>query len=686
MQELDGPDWQTAAATLWRLECQRAVPKLFALLTDDPNVDVREDAASKALLDIGRPAFQHAMGILRRGEYEERRTWRLLSCLPAVEVSLLITAAADPSVEVRVAIARLLPSFHAYLAVLPTHLKLLEDRNPIVRLEAVESLSHVKEPEDQLAPALLEILKNPLESDRLRDAAGNAIGYLKPSVAVCVLKEELGNRDAVVRRIATYALSKLEEKSREAVPRLEKLLRDPDEDVRIGALFALEKIGATLACLMPAIEFLEAGKKVSTAASVVSQLGPAGAPAVPALIRDLERSPPGSRIDTIHALGQIGLAASAAVLLLHREFADESSSNARVWAARALGRIGPAALDGGELFVEFGLRDDPWGCRDGLVLLGTAAVPAVIRALHSQDPKLRALAAEYLGGFGPAAGQAVPDLSVCLADTEPQPAEKAAWALGRIGPPASSAVPALVALLGRIFEEQISCDQEVIAESLGRIGVKDDPVPALLRRMATRDGTWFNAHALLALGRLGVNDDETVKLLRAGLGYYDLPVSYCSAHALLYLHISDERVDVALAAAWSEYDLRFTLLKLHAGGFPREVKRVLPSLVECLGDEESIDALVANRLAELGPEGKSVLVALQEAKTRLLEQRQAWAAENRVFDSGGSHLTGRNIADALKAIDAAIESISQKDASTSHDQAPEPSRRTSSDSVRWTPA
>jgi hypothetical protein len=280
-----------------------------------------------------------------------------------------------------------------------------------------------------------------------------------------------------------------------------------------------------------------------------------------------------------------------------------------------------------------------------------------------EDAELRALAAEYLGGFGPAAGQAVPDLTAQLAG-DPQAAEKAAWALGRIGPSARGAVPALVALLERILEEQIGCDREVVAESLGRIGVKDPPVPALLKRLARSEGQWFHPQALLALGRLGVDDDETRKLLRQGLAYDvydDERVAYASAHALLHLGIRDQEVEGALVSAWSMEDSRLDMLRLHAG-FPAEMKRILPQLVTSLSGGDLV-APLARRLAEVGPEARSALPALKEARARLLEQRAYWAQSP--IDSGGSHLKGREIAEALGAVDAAIESISSAGASTS---------------------
>jgi hypothetical protein len=184
--------------------------------------------------------------------------------------------------------------------------------------------------------------------------------------------------------------------------------------------------------------------------------------------------------------------------------------------------------------------------------------------------------------------------------------------------------------------------------------------------MALKEGKWFNAQALLALGRLGVSDDDTVNLLRQGLAYDEVPVRYCSAQALLHLGIRDQSVEDVLLAASSDMDWRFELLKLHAG-FPGEAKRILSQLVNWLGEEgETTVELLARRLAEIGPEARSALAALEQARARLLEQERYWAESP--IDSGGSHLKGQRIADALKALDAAIESATRPGAATSREQ------------------
>ena len=57
--------------------------------------------------------------------------------------------------------------------------------------------------------------------------------------------EDLGSRDPAVRRSAAYALGKFTTKAIDAVPRLERALRDKDNGVRAAAANALGEIGPT---------------------------------------------------------------------------------------------------------------------------------------------------------------------------------------------------------------------------------------------------------------------------------------------------------------------------------------------------------------------------------------------------------------------------------------------------------
>lgn len=92
-------------------------------------------------------------------------------------------------------------------------------------------------------------------------------------------------------------------------------------------------------------------------------------------------------------------------------------------------------------FKEWGVRET---AADALARIGTAAVPALIDALHDPNPDVRSRAAGAIARMGPPAKEAVPNLIVALADPDWKVRRSAARALGQIGAGAAEAVPALI--------------------------------------------------------------------------------------------------------------------------------------------------------------------------------------------------------------------------------------------------
>ena len=83
--------------------------------------------------------------------------------------------------------------------------------------------------------------------------------------------------------------------------------------------------------------------------------------------------------------------------------------------------------------------------------LASAQVPSevarLITQLRDESPTVRGAAAHALGGIGPAAKDAVPELAKLLKDPDADVRRAAAHALGGIGPAAKDAVPELAKLL-----------------------------------------------------------------------------------------------------------------------------------------------------------------------------------------------------------------------------------------------
>jgi hypothetical protein len=84
----------------------------------------------------------------------------------------------------------------------------------------------------------------------------------------------------------------------------------------------------------------------NAAAYAISGMGPAAAPAVPALIAALDDPDPAVRFPVTVALGEIGPAASAAVPRLKKMMDEDVNDEVAAAARRALRHIQPEALSG----------------------------------------------------------------------------------------------------------------------------------------------------------------------------------------------------------------------------------------------------------------------------------------------------------------------------------------------------
>src|SRR5262245_43765808 len=74
-----------------------------------------------------------------------------------------------------------------------------------------------------------------------------------------------------------------------------------------------------------------------------------------------------------------------------------------------------------------------------LIRLGEPAVPGLLEMLHSEDPRLRKVAATTVYGLGAKAGAAAPAVAAMLGDPDPALRLSAAMALESMGPPAAPA-------------------------------------------------------------------------------------------------------------------------------------------------------------------------------------------------------------------------------------------------------
>lgn len=142
-----------------------------------------------------------------------------------------------------------------------------------------------------------------------------------------------------------------------------------------------------------------------TAIDVLETLGPAAAPAAPALVRALADSNQFVRWAAARTLGKIGpVEALTAVPALGKLLADPEL-DVRLAAAATLERYGPDAQ---------------------------TTVPALIKALTSRETDMRVAATRTLATIGIPAQAAIPALTAALADPEPHVRKSAVEALDKL--------------------------------------------------------------------------------------------------------------------------------------------------------------------------------------------------------------------------------------------------------------
>jgi hypothetical protein len=186
------------------------------------------------------------------------------------------------------------------------------------------------------------------------------------------------------------------------------------------------------------------------ALATLARLGPVSQPAIPRLIAMLDEPDPSWELRTLAArvLGQNGPAARAALPKLRAELAGvklvEATGRYRDALAAAIREIAgdgdPALVAYAERLAQALSSWDAWTrveAARALAPLGSVAgpaVPALRRSLLTDDqPKVRALAADALGGMGPGARVALPDLEKALGDSDRTVRQRAASAIKSIG-------------------------------------------------------------------------------------------------------------------------------------------------------------------------------------------------------------------------------------------------------------
>ena len=342
-------------------------------------------------------------------------------------------------------------------------------------------------------------------------------------------------------------------------------------------------------------------REARDAFDVREDLAALGAPAVPVLIRALEKEGDDVRRHVLVALDRMGPAALQAVPALIRLLDDgKASLKVRETAAMVLGSIGPAAEH---------------------------AVPALLRGLQSKHAQLPNFCAGALGEMGPAGARAVPPLVEMARKGQPG----ALLALEAMGPQVPGVIPALIEILNcrtdpPEFELGI---RSASARVLARLGpTAGHAIPALTKALESEEGE-LRVAAAAALIR--IDRARSFKLARrvllGSLSDKNLSVSFDAAAIL-----TDAEAGLVAEAVMSVLvqGLRDNDDWVHASAMRRLIMigpRAAAHVVDVLKDEKYPARLRAVEvLSEIGPLPQEAITSLVELLARPDEFCRARAA------------------------------------------------------------
>ena len=468
---------------------QVAIPPLIVALGDE-DAQVRSEAAM-ALGYIGTDG-------LKTGSPDDMIRGAITSLLGALK---------DPQPSVRVAAADALASIISsekstglidHKAALITLTDSLSDRDAAVRYAALGTLGLVApasgvDPPRELAEALKD------ESAGTRASAVAALFNFRrgldpwiPSLLQMIEKDN----DPTVREAFRKSVANIHPPAVSAavIPTLIAVLRSPDGQVRDIACRFLMAFGSEARAAAPALIAM-AREEWSDSAAMDRQ------------VLALDRS-------AIEALPKIALKTESAgqVIAVLTKLIQEKFPNRSAAAVAALGEFGPAA----ESAVPALIRalswkrplDRPVIEALGRIAAGPDSAGGVIAGLggvvRTRRPEFQSAVADALGGFGPAAESAVPDLIVAIEEAAGEKQYHVTWrasvALGRIAPRTKSAGEAIAALdkLLRIRPAEANF-QIAAADALADFGpAAESAVPDLIQVLKESSGEGGGARQVMA--------------------------------------------------------------------------------------------------------------------------------------------------------------------------------------------
>jgi HEAT repeat protein len=504
---------------------------------------------------------------------------------------------------------------------IPDLLKICKSEDKELRLEAAYAVMRIDPSNASVAlPVLFEGLKDPDEDTRwsvcrdfeefteeaTRQAIPELIGRLldnskavrEPAAniletigmdrtGVAMLIPLLSHSDEWVQTRAMELVGAAGPRGKEAVPLLEKHLKNDNPWTQLNAAAALVKILGQhqegMAILSSALKSRE-WRIRTTAAVTLLQSDPHHAEALKVLAQGLSEQDPELRKKTVRRLGDIALKNENAAEYLAKALND-SDRDVVLRATDRLRDVGPKAR---------------------------LAVPGLLSSLRGEFTEN---VIDALGHIGPAAKAAVPELGKMMDSRDYVLSLGAASALLRIDPDGPQSEKGINVLIKGLRDDDGEARTEAVISILKIKHPGDALIPALVARLSSDENATVRRLCADALGQVNSRYEESAKgLVQA---FQDTYPNVREKAALAIGAIEQQR-GIAAKPLVRLLDDQFVIVRFAAldslARLQVDPPIAVPAFKKCLKDPSCrIRKLAAESLGKMGPPAKDAVEALKAA-------------------------------------------------------------------------